>query len=141
MNTIFETEHFILYTEGDNNTNIHINSKSKDIQDYYLPEEVMSHEKKIERVNEFINYFYNYWKIIEQLNEEKLYTMYFDINLVEINIPMNTFMTIKKVFNDLKNVFEKNLKESYFKVEHKLAKYFLDIVLTLYKPVKPVHII
>jgi hypothetical protein len=67
--------------------------------------------------------------------------MYFDINLVEINIPMNTFMTIKKVFNDLKNVFEKNLKESYFKVEHKLAKYFLDIVLTLYKPVKPVHII
>jgi hypothetical protein len=141
MNTIFETEHFILYTEGDNNTNIHINSKSKDIQDYYLPEEVMSHEKKIERVNEFINYFYNYWKIIEQLNEEKLYTMHFDINLVEINIPMNTFMTIKKVFNDLKNVFEKNLKESYFKVEHKLAKYFLDIVLTLYKPVKPVHII
>ena len=141
MKIIFETEHFILYTDGDNDTDIHINSKSKDIQEYYEPEEVMPHKKKLERVNEFITYFYNYWKIIEQLNEDKLYTMYFDINLVEIEIPVGMFITIKNVFNSLKNVFEKNLKESYFKVEHKLAKHFFDIVLSLYKPVKPVHLI
>lgn len=141
MKVIFETEHFILYTDGDNDTDIHINSKSKDIQEYYDPEEVMSHKKKIERVNEFITYFYNYWKLIEQLNEDKLYTMYFDINLVMIEIPVGMFITIKNIFTNLKKVFEKKLKESYFKVEHKFAKHFLDIVLSLYKPVKPVHLI
>ena len=46
MKVIFETEHLILYTDGDNDTDIHINSKSKDIQEYYDPEEVMSHKKK-----------------------------------------------------------------------------------------------
>jgi hypothetical protein len=58
-----------------------------------------------------------------------------------IEMPPSFFIKIKNTLDSLKNVIISNLKESYFKVENKLAKYFFDIVLTFYKPIKPIHLI
>ena len=101
----------------------------------------MSHEEKLKKVDELIEYFYNFWKLVEKSCDKKMYTMYFNINLVMINMPPSYFMKIKNTLDSLKSVILSNLKETYFKVENKLAKYFFDIILTFYKPIKPVHLI
>lgn len=140
FNVIYENEYFIFYLSGENKTNVHLDSKSKLIQEKYDSEEVMSHEEKLKKVDELIEYFYNFWKLIEKSRDKKMYTMYFNINLVMINMPPSYFIKIKNTLDSLKGVIVSNLKESYFKVENKLAKYFFDIILTFYKPIKPVHL-
>ena len=141
FNVIYENEYFIFYLSGENKTNVHLDSKSKVIQEKYDSEEVMSHEEKLKKVDELIEYFYNFWKLVEKSCDKKMYTMYFNINLVMINMPPSYFMKIKNTLDSLKSVILSNLKETYFKVENKLAKYFFDIILTFYKPIKPVHLI
>lgn len=138
INIIYENEYFIFYLSGEN---VHLDSKSKDIQEKYEPDKVLSYEKKLEKVDEMLEYFYNFWKLIEKSCDNKLYTMYFNINLVMINIPPSYFIKIKNTLDSLKDVILSNLKESYFKVENKLAKYFFDFVLTIYKPIKPIYLI
>jgi hypothetical protein len=122
-------------------TNIYIDSTPKEEQEKYDSDEILSHEKKIKKIQDVIEYFYNFWKLIEQENNDKLYILNFNINLVMINIPLSFYWDIKKMLDSLKKVFEKNLKESYFKIEHKLAKQFLDLVFSLYIPVKPIYFI
>ena len=100
----------------------------------------MSHEEKLKKVDETLSYFYNYWQIVGKSENDYLYTMYLNINLVMINIPIPYYMKIKHVLDSLKSVLEVKLKESYFKVENPLAKHFLDIILTFYKPIKPIHL-
>lgn len=141
MNIIYENEFFIFYLSGDFNTNIHLDSKSKEMQEKYDSDDVMSHEEKLNKVDEVLNYFYNFWKLIEKSGDKKMYTMYFNINLVMINIPAPYFIKIKNTLDSLKSVIITNLNESYFKVENKLAKYFFDLILTFYKPIKPIHLI
>lgn len=140
LNVIYENEYFIFYLSCENQTNVHLDSKSKEIQEKYDPEEVMTHEEKLKKVDELLEYFYNFWKLVEKSGDKKMYTMYFNINLVMINMPAGYFIKIKNTLDSLKSVILSNLKESYFKVENKLAKYFLDLILTFYKPIKPVHL-
>lgn len=138
---IHENEYFIFYISAENNLNIHLDSKSKEIQEALDPEEIMSTEEKLKKLNETLQYFYNFWKLIERSNDKNMYTMYFNINLVMINVPLTFLIDIKNTLDSLKDCINSNLKESYFKVENKLATYFLNIILSIYKPIKPVHII
>lgn len=138
---ILDNIYFIMYLDGEEFTNVHLDSKPKEIQEKYDSNDVLSHEKKIEMVDQILEYFYNFWKLIESSKDTKQYTMYFNINLVMINIPVNYYIKIKNVLESLKSVINSNLKESYFKVENKLAKYFCDLILTFYTPIKPLHII
>lgn len=138
MKTIFETEHLIMFL-GEKDTDIFIESKSKEIQEHY--EQCMSAKEKLKRFDEFLEYFYNFWMLIETTNDEKIYTIHFNLNLLMIEIPLSRYVKIKNILDSLKSVIKKNLKETYFKVENKLAKYFLDLMFTFYTPIKPVHII
>ena len=140
LNIIYENEYFIFYLSGENKTNVHLDSKSKEIQEKYDSEEVMSNVEKLKKIDDILEYFYNFWKLVEKSNDKKKYTMYFNINLVMINVPPGYFIKITNTLNSLKSVIISNLKETYFKVENKLAKYFFDIILTFYKPIKPVHL-
>ena len=138
---ILDNIYFTMYIDGDDYTNVHLDSKSKEIQEQYDSEEVLSHEKKLQIIDQVLEYFYNFWKLVESSGDTKQYTMYFNINLVMINIPVHYYIKIKNVLESLKSVIISNLKESYFKVENKLAKYFFDLILTFYTPIKPLHII
>jgi hypothetical protein len=138
---IIDNIYFIMYLDGENLTNVHLDTKSKDIQEKYDSEEVMSHENKLQLVDQVLEYFYNFWKLIETSGDTKQYTMYFNMNLIMINIPVSYYIKIKNVLESLKPVIKSNVKESYFKVENKLAKYFFDLILTFYTPIKPVHVI
>jgi len=138
INLILQNEYIKFYIID---CNIYIDSTPKEEQEKYDSDEVLSHDKKIKKIKDVIEYFYNFWKLIEQENNDKLYTLNFNINLVMINIPLSFYWDIKKMLDSLKKVFEKNLKESYFKIEHKLAKQFLDLVFSLYTPVKPIYFI
>lgn len=139
QNIIIENEFFTFYLS--NETNIHLDSKSKDEQKIYDSNEIMSQDDKLKRIDNILEYFYNFWKLLENTGDEKLYTMHFNINLVMINVPPLYFIKIKNTLDSLKSVFIKNLKESYFKIEHKLTRHFFDFVLKLYVPIKPIHII
>jgi hypothetical protein len=138
---ILDNIYFTMYIDGEDYTNVHLDSKSKEIQEQYDSEEVLSHEKKLQIVDQLLEYFYNFWKLVESSGDTKQYTMYFNINLVMINIPFHYYIKIKNVLESLKSVIISNLKESYFKVENKLAKYFFDLILTFYTPIKPLYII
>ena len=151
---LYENEHFIFYLTGDYLTgdylnNVHLDSKSKEIQEYYDSEEVMSHESKLKKLDELIKYFYNYWKLVEKIEQEKkdknietvMYIMNFNINLVMFNVPISYFLKFKQTLNSLNTVIIKYWKESYIRIESKFAKYFLDLILTFYTPIKPIHII
>lgn len=138
---ILDNIYFTMYIDGEDYTNIHLDSKPKEIQEQYDSEEVLSHEKKLQIIDQLLEYFYNFWKLVESSGDTKQYTMYFNINLVMINIPVHYYIKIKNVLESLKSVIISNLKESYFKVENKLAKYFFDLILTFYTPIKPLHVI
>ena len=139
VNTILLHNEYIKFYMRDNN--LYIDSTPKEEQEKYDSDEILSHEEKLKKIQDVIEYFYNFWKLIEQENNNILYTLNFNINLVMINIPLSFYWDIKKMLDSLKKVFEKNLKESNFKIEHKLAKQFLDIVFSLYTPVKPIYFI
>lgn len=138
---ILDNMYFTMYVDGNDFTNVHLNSKPKEIQEQYDSEEVLSHENKLKIIDQVMEYFYNFWKLIETSEDNKQYTMYFNINLIMINIPVNYYIKIKNVLESLKSVIQSNVKESYFKIENKLAKYFFDLILTFYTPIKPVYII
>ena len=138
---ILDNIYFNFYLDGEDFTEVHLESKSKDIQEHYDSEEVLSHEKKLKIIDEVLEYFYNFWKFIKSSGDTKQYTMYFNINLVMINIPMHYYVKIKNVLESLKSVIQSNVTETYFKIENPLAKYFFDLILTFYVPVKPIHII
>jgi hypothetical protein len=140
INVIYENEFFIFYLSGETKTNVHLDSKSKEIQEKYEPEQIMTHKEKLKRVDELLEYFYNFWKLVEKSGDKNMYTMYFNINLVMINIPVPYFIKIKNTLDSLESIIKSNLIESYFKVENTLAKYFFDLILTFYKPIKPVHL-
>lgn len=140
INIIYENEFFIFYLSGETKTNVHLDSKSKEIQEKYEPEQIMTHKEKLKRVDELLEYFYNFWKLVEKSGDKNMYVMYFNINLVMINIPVRYFIKIKNTLDSLESIIKSNLIESYFKVENKLAKYFFDLILTFYKPIKPVHL-
>lgn len=141
VDVIHQNEYFIFYLSGENKTNVNLDSKCKEIQEKYDSDEVMSQEEKIKKVDETLEYFYNFWKLIEESNDRKKYTMYFNINLIMINMPPTYLLKIKKTLDLLKNVITTNLVETYFKVENKLAKHFFDMILTFYKPIKPIYLI
>ncbi len=67
--------------------------------------------------------------------------MHFNTNLIAIWIPMAYYLKIRDLFNSLKSVFKTNLVETYFKVENHLAKTLINLILSLYTPTKPVHVI
>tara|TARA_B100001093_G_scaffold64713_1_gene54624 strand:+ start:7219 stop:7662 length:444 start_codon:yes stop_codon:yes gene_type:complete len=138
---IYENIYFKLYLSGENLDNVYVISQPKEMQEKYDSNDVLSHEKKIKLVDELMEYFYNYWMLIKNTNDTKMYTLNIDLNLIMINIPIHYYLKIKQLLDSLKSVIETNLTETYFKVTNPLAKYFLDLVLTLYKPVKPIHII
>ena len=140
LNIIYENEYIIFYLSGTDKTDVHLDSKSKEIQEKYDPEEVMSYEEKLKKMNEVLEYFYNFWKLVEKSGDKRMYTMYFNINLIMINMPISYLIKIKNTLDSLKSVIISNLKESYFKVENKLAKHFFDLILTFYKPIKPIYL-
>lgn len=139
QNIIFENEFFLFYLSDE--TNIHLDSKSRDKQEIYDSNEVMSQDDKLKRIDNVLEYFYNFWKLLENTGDDKLYTMHFNINLVMINVPPPYFIKINNTLNSLKSVFKKNLKETYFKIQHKLTRYFFDLILKIYEPIKPIHVI
>ena len=142
---IYENEFFILYLTQNISTkelsNINLDSKSRDIQEKYDSENIMSTNDKLKRIDELLEYFYNFWKLVEQQNSNIIYTMYFNINLVMIQVPPAYYIKIKNILDSLKDVYKLYLLESYFKVENSLARYFLNIILNFYTPIKPIHII
>lgn len=138
---IYENEYFKFYLAGDNLDEVHFDSQSKEIQEMYEPEDILPQTEKIKRLNDSIDYFYNYWKLIETSKDTKMYTMYFNVNEIKINDALPHLFRLKDIFNSLSSVITSNLKETYFKVENPLARIIFDLVLTFYKPIKPVHII
>lgn len=142
---ILENEYFKFYTIDNN---IHLDSQPSEIQEKYDSNEVMTYEVKLKKLDALMEYFYNFWKLIEKTNEDtgnhkttNLYTLNFNVNLVMFHVPMEYYIKFKKVFESLNTVFKNYLKETYIKLESKLAKYFFDLILTFYKPVKPVYTI
>jgi len=138
---ILDNIYFTFYIDGENYTNVHLDSKPKEIQEIYCTTEILSNEKKLEFVDQVIEYFYNFWKLIETTGDTKQYYLYFNINLILINMPLNYYIKIKNLLESLKNVISTNIIESYFKVDNKLTKCIFDIILTFYTPIKPIHII
>jgi hypothetical protein len=98
---ILDNIYFTMYIDGEDYTNVHLDSKSKEIQEQYDSEEVLSHEKKLQIVDQLLEYFYNFWKLVESSGDTKQYTMYFNINLVMINIPVHYYIKIKNVLEPL----------------------------------------
>ena len=129
---IYENEFFTFYIKENN---VYLKSKSKELQEKY---DKCDNDEKLKKFDELIEYFYNYWKIIESENNNNKYVMNFDVNLVMINIPLDRYIKIKTVLEDLRSVIEKKLDKTYIKVDNNLTKHFFDLLLTFYKPVKEV---
>lgn len=132
---IYQNEFFTFFII---NRNVYLKSKPKEIQELY---EKSDNDEKLKKFDELIDYFYNYWKIVELEENNYKYIMNFDINLVMINIPLDRFLKIKAVLESLKNVIEKKLEKTYIKVDNNLTKHFFDLILNFYKPIKEVIII
>ena len=138
---ILENIYFFMYLSGENFTDVHLETRPKEIQEKYDSNDVLSHENKLKIVDETLEYFYNFWKLVEMSGDKKQYIMHFNMNLIMINIPVSYYIKIKNTLESLRSVIETNLDKTYFKVENKLAKYFLDLILTFYKPIKSIIIL
>ena len=134
--TILENEYFKLYTIENN---IYIDSQPTEVQEKYESHDVLSYEEKLKRIDQLLEYFYNLWKVIESANNNTMYTLNFNVHRVMFHVPPESYLKIKKVFESLNKIFEKHLKETFVKVENNIMKHFFDLILTFYKPVKPVH--
>lgn len=137
MISIFTNEYFNLYVL--NNNELHMDSTSEEIQMKYQSNDVLSQEEKLEKMDSIMLYFYNFWILAEQQN--KTYTMHFNTNLLLIDMPLKYYYKIKELFESLKDIFNKCLIESTFKVENKKAKMLITFILSIYKPVKPITVI
>ena len=132
---IYQNEFFTFFII---NRNVYLESKPKETQEIY---DKCDNDEKLKKFDELIDYFYNYWKIVELEDNNDKYVMNFNVNLVMINIPLDRFLKIKAVLESLKNVIEKKLEKTYIKVDNNLTKHFFDLILTFYKPIKDVIII
>lgn len=139
-NYILNNEYFELFIDKQS---VFLNSKPKEIQENVINK--LSNDDKIKKVDEMLEYFYNFWKLIEK-NEENdsvktLYTLNININLVMINIPVSYFIKFKKVLDSLKSVIILHLKETNVKLESELAKTFFNIIFSFYTPIKPLNLV
>ena len=136
MNNIFSNEYFVLQADKDT---LYLTTTSKEIQESYEPESVMSQDEKVKRIDQILEYFYNFWKLQE--NTDSIYTLKLDINLIMIEIPWSHYLKVKKTLDSLKDIFRVNLKETNIIVKNNLTRYFLKVIFQLYTPVKPINII
>lgn len=136
MNNIFSNEYFVLQADKDT---LYLTTTSKEIQESYEPESVMSQDEKVKRIDQILEYFYNFWKLQE--NTDSIYTLKLDINLIMIEIPWSHYLKVKKTLDSLKDIFRVNLKETNIVVKNNLTRYFLKVIFQLYTPVKPINII
>jgi hypothetical protein len=136
MKNIYSNEYFVLQVDKDT---LYLTTTSKEIQEKYEPESVMSQEEKVKRIDLILEYFYNFWKLQENTND--IYTLKLDINLIMIEIPWSHYLKVKKTLDSLKEIFTVNLKETNIIVKNNLTKYFLKVIFQLYTPVKPVNIV
>lgn len=132
---IYQNEFFTFFII---NRNVYLESKPKETQELY---DKYDNNDKLKKFDELIDYFYNYWKLVELEENNEKYIMNFNVNLVMINIPIDRFIKIKTVLESLKNVIEKKLEKTYIKVDNNLTKHFFDLILTFYKPIREVIII
>lgn len=137
---LHENMYFKFYLSGENKDCVHLDSTPREYQATFIPEEVLSYDNKVKHLYETIEYFYNFWKLIETSGETKIYTMYFNINELMIRNAWMHLFKVAEVFKKLKKVIKSNLKETYFKIESENTKNIFDFVLTMYKPIKPIHI-
>ena len=72
-NIILENEYFKFFMI---NNNVYIHTQPKEQQEYYEPDEIMSQEEKMKRVNDMLEYFYNFWKVVEKRGDSN-YRVYF----------------------------------------------------------------
>ena len=136
MKNIYSNEYFVLQVDKDT---LYLTTTSKEIQEKYEPESVMSQEEKVKRIDLILEYFYNSWKLQE--STDSIYTLKLDINLIMIEIPWSHYLKVKKTLDSLKEIFTVNLKETNIIVKNNLTKYFLKVIFQLYTPVKPVNIV
>ena len=136
MKNIYSNEYFVLQVDKDT---LYLTTTSKEIQEKYEPESVMSQEEKVKRIDLILEYFYNFWKLQE--STDSIYTLKLDINLIMIEIPWSHYLKVKKTLDSLKEIFTVNLKETNIIVKNNLTKYFLKVIFQLYTPVKPVNIV
>ena len=136
MKNIYSNEYFVLQVDKDT---LYFTTTSKEIQEKYEPESVMSQEEKVKRIDLILEYFYNFWKLQE--STDSIYTLKLDINLIMIEIPWSHYLKVKKTLDSLKEIFTVNLKETNIIVKNNLTKYFLKVIFQLYTPVKPVNIV
>lgn len=136
MKNIYSNEYFVLQVDKDT---LYLTTTSNEIQERYEPEAVMSQDEKVKRIDQILEYFYNFWKLQE--STDRIYTLKLDINLIMIEIPWSHYLKVKKTLDSLKDIFKVNLKETNIVVKNNLTKYFLKVIFQLYTPVKPVNII
>ena len=141
LTIIYESIYFKFYVTGDNLDQVYLVSQPKEIQEKYDSNDILSYEKKLKLIDDVMEYFYNYWMLMEKTNDTKIYTLHLDLNLIMIQVPAQYYIKIKQLLENLKPIIQTNLKETYFKITNPLAKVFLDLILVVYKPIKPVHII
>jgi len=136
MKNIYSNEYFVLQVDKET---LYLTTTSKEIQEKYEPESVMPQEEKIKRIDQILEYFYNFWKLQENTND--IYILKLDINLIMIEIPWSHYLKVKKTLDSLKDIFRVNLKETNIIVKNNLTRYFLKVIFQLYTPVKPVNIV
>jgi hypothetical protein len=141
INMLYENMYFKFYLSGENKDCVNLDSTTREHQEKFIPEEVLSYNDKVKYLHETIEYFYNFWKFIETSGDTKIYTMYFNINELMIKNAWTHLFKVAEVFKKLKTVIKSNVKETYFKIESQNTKNIFDFVLTMYKPLKPIHLI
>lgn len=133
---IYEDEFFEFYKIDKDQ--IHIATKSKEIQEV---NDSIPNEEKLKRIDILLDYFYNFWVYVKQSNDKTMYTFNFDINLIMIQVSLPYFIKVKDTLGSVREMLITNLKETNIIIKNNLAKYFFDFIFTIYKPIKPVHII
>ena len=141
VNMIYENYYFKLYLSGEKLTNIHIDSTPKEVQEIYDSNDVLSLEDKLKLSYELLQYIFNLFQVIDKNNYGEEYTLFLNVNLVMIEMPMEFFISIKNLLDSIRDILKKKLIETYFKIDNKFAQKMFDLVLSLYTPVKPIHVL
>jgi hypothetical protein len=139
MNILVNNSLFVL-TVDNNTQNIYFNTHSIKKQYENQKNNNLNNEDKIICFNETVDYFYNFWIYIN--NESKLiYTNNFNIDLIEIDLPLNFYINVGIKLNQLRPIFDNYLSKSIIKVENDRVKKIMELFFTIYKSVKPIEII
>lgn len=91
--------------------------------------------------DEILKYFFAFWKTIEQNNDDIKYTLHFDVSSMLVKTSVGYYAKMVSILKSLKKIFKKNLEETFFKIENKFTKSIFKIVMQLYTPVRPIHIL